>query len=114
MPNERSVGPRVSVPFLCLPHVLEQGQAYSRRAGDSRSGARSADLWPPFSAHGQCGEHVAGHGHRPSGPGGSGAIERSRDGGGRSHGGCAPMNLAYQAEELDRYFADLRPRALIT
>ena len=22
-PNERSVGPRVSVPFLCLPHVLE-------------------------------------------------------------------------------------------
>ena len=27
---------------------------------------------------------------------------------------CAPMNPAYQAEELDRYFADLRPRALIT
>jgi hypothetical protein len=24
------------------------------------------------------------------------------------------MNPAYQAEELDRYFADLRPRALIT
>ena len=27
---------------------------------------------------------------------------------------CAPMNPAYGAEELDRYFADLRPRALIT
>jgi len=27
---------------------------------------------------------------------------------------CAPMNPAYAAEELDRYFADLRPRALIT
>ena len=27
---------------------------------------------------------------------------------------CAPMNPAYQAEELDRYFVDLRPRALIT
>src|SRR5262245_14285120 len=27
---------------------------------------------------------------------------------------CVPMNPAYQAEELDRYFADLRPRALIT
>ena len=27
---------------------------------------------------------------------------------------CAPMNPAYRAEELDRYFADLRPRALIT
>jgi acyl-CoA synthetase (AMP-forming)/AMP-acid ligase II len=27
---------------------------------------------------------------------------------------CLPMNPAYGAEELDRYFADLRPRALIT
>ncbi len=27
---------------------------------------------------------------------------------------CVPMNPAYGAEELDRYFADLRPRALIT
>jgi acyl-CoA synthetase (AMP-forming)/AMP-acid ligase II len=27
---------------------------------------------------------------------------------------CAPMNPAYGSEELDRYFADLRPRALIT
>jgi len=27
---------------------------------------------------------------------------------------CAPMNPAYRSEELDRYFADLRPRALIT
>ena len=27
---------------------------------------------------------------------------------------CAPLNPAYGAEELDRYFADLRPRALIT
>jgi len=27
---------------------------------------------------------------------------------------CAPVNPDYQAEELDRYFSDLRPRALIT
>ena len=27
---------------------------------------------------------------------------------------CAPVNPAYGVEELDRYFADLRPRALIT
>ena len=27
---------------------------------------------------------------------------------------CAPLNPAYGAEELDRYFADLHPRALIT
>jgi acyl-CoA synthetase (AMP-forming)/AMP-acid ligase II len=27
---------------------------------------------------------------------------------------CVPINPAYGAEELDRYFADLRPRALIT
>jgi acyl-CoA synthetase (AMP-forming)/AMP-acid ligase II/acyl carrier protein len=27
---------------------------------------------------------------------------------------CAPVNPAYQAEELDRYFAELRPCALIT
>jgi acyl-CoA synthetase (AMP-forming)/AMP-acid ligase II/acyl carrier protein len=26
---------------------------------------------------------------------------------------CVPLNPAYQVEELDRYFADLRPRALI-
>src|SRR5258708_2717596 len=27
---------------------------------------------------------------------------------------CAPLNPAYGTAELDRYFADLRPRALIT
>jgi non-ribosomal peptide synthetase component F len=27
---------------------------------------------------------------------------------------CVPINPAYGTEELDRYFADLRPRALIT
>src|SRR5262249_55028524 len=27
---------------------------------------------------------------------------------------CAPLNPAYGAEELDRYFADLRPRAVVT
>src|SRR5262245_66245953 len=27
---------------------------------------------------------------------------------------CVPMSPVYQAEELDRYFAALRPRALIT
>src|SRR5262249_58092282 len=27
---------------------------------------------------------------------------------------CAPMNPAYGADELDRYFADLQPRGLIT
>jgi len=27
---------------------------------------------------------------------------------------CAPLNPAYGADELDRYFADLHPRALIT
>ena len=27
---------------------------------------------------------------------------------------CAPINPAYAAEEVDKYFADLRPRALIT
>ena len=26
---------------------------------------------------------------------------------------CAPMNPAYGTEELDRYFAELRPRALM-
>ena len=31
-----------------------------------------------------------------------------------SSASCAPMNPAYGAEELDTYFADLRPRALIT
>jgi acyl-CoA synthetase (AMP-forming)/AMP-acid ligase II/acyl carrier protein len=27
---------------------------------------------------------------------------------------CAPMNPAYQSDEVERYFSDLRPRALIT
>jgi acyl-CoA synthetase (AMP-forming)/AMP-acid ligase II len=30
-----------------------------------------------------------------------------------SNAACAPMNPAYRAEELDRYFADLAPRALL-
>src|SRR5262245_44309527 len=31
-----------------------------------------------------------------------------------SNAACAPINPAYGADELDRYFADLQPRALIT
>jgi acyl-CoA synthetase (AMP-forming)/AMP-acid ligase II len=118
MPSARSFDPKVSVPFACLPHLLEH-QA-------SRIPDAPAILAPgraPLS-YGRLHRHVdemAGK-LRAMGIARDDRVAVVLPNGAEmalaflavaSSAVCAPMNPAYAAEELDRYFADLRPRALI-
>ncbi len=119
MPAERSVDPRPSVPFSCLPHLLEH---QAKRIPDAP--AILAPGRAPLT-YGRLYQHIdkmgrtlraMGIGRRdriavvlPNGPEMAVAILTVA-----ASAACAPMNPAYGAEELDRYFADLRPRALIT
>ena len=114
MPNERSFGPRPSVPFLCLPHLLEH---QARRIPDAP--AILAPGRAPLT-YGRLYQHIEemerrlramGIGRRdriavvlPNGPEMAVAILTVA-----ASAACAPLNPAYGAEELDRYFADLRP-----
>jgi acyl-CoA synthetase (AMP-forming)/AMP-acid ligase II/acyl carrier protein len=119
MVAKHSVDPRPSAPFLCLPHLLEH-QA-------KRSAAAPAILAPgraPLS-YGRLYQHIRQKRHTlramgigrhdrvavvlPNGPEMAVAILTVA-----ASAVCAPMNPAYGSEELDRYFADLRPRALLT
>src|SRR5262245_42779623 len=119
MPNERSVGPRVSVRFLCLPLVLEH---QAKRIPDAPAifAARRAPL-----TYGRLYQHVdhmglmlraLGIGRRdrvavvlPNGPEMAVAVLTVL-----AIAACVPMNPAYTTEEVEKYFADLQPRALIT
>ncbi len=119
MSAEHSVGPKPSVPVLCLPHLLEY---QAKRLPDAP--AILAPGRAPLS-YGRLYQHVKqmartlrtmGIGRHdrvavvlPNGPEMAVVILAVA-----ATASCAPMNPAYQAEELDRYFADLRPRALIT
>jgi acyl-CoA synthetase (AMP-forming)/AMP-acid ligase II len=119
MTTVHSTDPKPSVPFSCLHHLLEH---QAKRIPD-----RPAILAPervPLTYRRLC-QHVenagralraTGIGHRdrvavalPNGPEMAVTILSVA-----ASAACAPMNPAYGAEELDRYFADLRPRALIT
>jgi acyl-CoA synthetase (AMP-forming)/AMP-acid ligase II/acyl carrier protein len=119
MPIERSSGTKRPVPFLLLPHMLEH---QAKRIPDA-----PAILAPgrvPLS-YGRLHQHVgeieeklramgiARHDRvvvvLPNGPDMAVAFLAVA-----ASAVCAPMNPAFGAEELDRYFADLRPRALIT
>jgi acyl-CoA synthetase (AMP-forming)/AMP-acid ligase II len=119
MPTEYFTEPRPSVPFSCLHHVLEH---QARRIPDAPA------IFAPWRApltYGRLYQHIdktrralraTGIGHRdrvavmlPNGPEMAVTILAVA-----ASAACAPMNPAYGAEELDRYFADLRPRALIT
>src|SRR5262245_54979745 len=119
MPNERSFDPTPSVPFLCLPHLLE---AQARRIPDAP--AILAPGHAPLTyarLHQHIGEmqrrlRAMGIGRRdriavvlPNGPELAVAIL-----GVAASATCAPLNPAYGADELDRFFDDLRPRAVIT
>ena len=115
---EHSVDPRPSAPFLCLPHLLEY---QAKRIPDA-----PAILAPGRTAltYGRLYQHIdkmgralraAGIGRRdrlavmlPNGPELAVAILTVE-----ACAVCAPLNPAYGAEELDRYFADLQPRAMI-
>jgi acyl-CoA synthetase (AMP-forming)/AMP-acid ligase II len=114
-----SADPQPSVSVLCLPHLLEY-QAKRRPDAPAILAPGRAPL-----SYGRLYQHVdqvaktlrvMGIGRHdrvavvlPNGPEMAVAILAVA-----ATASCAPMNPAYQAEELDRYFADVRPRALIT
>ena len=111
--------PKPSVPFISLPHILKH---HAERTPDAL--AILAPGRAPLT-YGRLYEHVDKVGNTlramglcrhdrvvvvlPNGPDLAVAVLAVA-----ASATCAPMNPAYGAEELDRYFADLRPRALIT
>jgi acyl-CoA synthetase (AMP-forming)/AMP-acid ligase II len=119
MPDERSFGPRPSVPFLCLPHLLEH---QARRIPDApailapgrapltydRLYQHIDEMERRLRAMG-IGRHDRIAVTLPNGPELAVAILAVA-----ASAACAPLNPAYGAGEVDRYFADLHPRALIT
>src|SRR6266571_1054570 len=119
MPDECSAHSGSSVPFSRLSHLLEHQAKRIPGAPAILASGRT-----PLT-YGRLYQHVDEMGNAlramgigrhdriavvlPNGPEMAVAILTVA-----SNAACAPMNPAYGAEELDRYFADLRPRALIT
>jgi acyl-CoA synthetase (AMP-forming)/AMP-acid ligase II len=119
MPTERFVVARPSASFSCLPQLLEY---QAKRIPDAP--AILAPGRAPLT-YGRLYQHSEKIGHTlramgigrhdriavvlPNGPEMAVAILTVA-----TNAVCAPMNPAYGAEELDRYFSGLRPRALIT
>jgi len=119
MLDERSAVLRHSVPFTCLPHVLEH---HAKRIPDAPAILAPGRI--PLT-YGRLYQHIDKMGRTlraigigrhdriavvlPNGPEMAVAILAVA-----ASASCVPINPAYQAEELDRYLADLRPRALIT
>jgi acyl-CoA synthetase (AMP-forming)/AMP-acid ligase II len=119
MPAERSKHPRPSVPFSSVAHLLEHQATHIPDAPAILAPGRA-----PLT-YGRLYQHIdkmgrtlrdMGIGHRdriavvlPNGPELAVAVFAVA-----AIGACAPLNPAYGSEELDRYLADLRPRALIT
>jgi acyl-CoA synthetase (AMP-forming)/AMP-acid ligase II len=118
MPAGRSLDSRPHVSFVCLPHLLH---CHATRIPDA-----PAILAPgrvPLT-YGRLYQHIdetrrvlrgIGIGRHdrvavvlPNGPEMAVAILAVA-----ASAACIPINPAYQAEELNRYFTDLRPRALI-
>jgi acyl-CoA synthetase (AMP-forming)/AMP-acid ligase II len=118
MLTEHFRGRRPSVPLSCLDHVLEH---QAKRIPDA-----PAILAPGRASltYGGLHQHIdttrralraRGIGHRdrvavmlPNGPEMAVTVVAVA-----ASAACVPMNPAYEAEEVDRYFTDLRPRALI-
>src|SRR5919197_6035237 len=114
MPTERSRNPRPSVPFLCLPHLLEH---QAKRIPDApailapgRAPLTYGRLYQHIDTMG-CTLRAMGIGRRdriamvlPNGPELAVAILTVE-----TSAVCAPLNPAYGTEELDRYFANLQP-----
>lgn len=119
MPAERFAHTRPSVPFSCLARLFEYHAEHTPEAPAILAPGRA-----PLT-YGRLYQHIDGMrralramgiGHRdrivvvlPNGPEMAVAVF-----GVAAIGACAPLNPAYGSEELDRYLADLRPRALIT
>jgi acyl-CoA synthetase (AMP-forming)/AMP-acid ligase II len=119
MPTERLVGPRPPAPFLCLPHLLEHQATRIPDAPAILAPGRAPLTYRRLHQHIDStartlrtlgirrGDRVAVI--LPNGPEMAAAILSVA-----ASATCVPMNPAYGAEELDRYFAALGPRALIT
>jgi acyl-CoA synthetase (AMP-forming)/AMP-acid ligase II len=119
MRDKSFVGRRRTIPFSCLPHLLE----YQAKRIPDAPAILARGRVPLTYSH--LYQHIEQTGHTlramgigrhdrvvvvlPNGPEMALAILATA-----ASAVCAPMNSAYQAEELDRYFAHLRPRALIT
>lgn len=119
MRNEAFVARRPAIPFSCLPDLLEH---HAKRIPDAP--AILAPARAPLT-YGLLYQHLhkieqtlraMGIGRQdrvavvlPNGPELAVAILAVA-----ASATCAPINPDYQVEELDRYFTDLRPRALIT
>ena len=119
MTNGRFFGSRPSVPFLCLPHLLEH---QARRIPDAP--AILAPGRAPLTYY-RLYQHIEEMERRlrAMGMGRHDRIAVALPNGSElavailtvaASAACAPLNPAYGADELDRYFADLHPRALIT
>src|SRR5712671_3631001 len=119
MPRERSAKPRPPVPFSCLSHLLEHHARHIPDAPAILAPGRAPLTYSRLYLHiDKMGRNLRAMGIArhdriavvlPNGPEMAVAIITLA-----ASAGCAPMNPAYEAEELNRYFADLRPRALIT
>src|SRR5882762_3268749 len=119
MPTERFFGPRPSVPFLCLPHLLEHQASRIPDAPAILAPGRAPLTYRRLHQHVESTGRTlrrmgVGRGDRvavilPNGPEMAVAILSLA-----ASATCVPMNPAYGTEELDRYFAALAPRALIT
>jgi acyl-CoA synthetase (AMP-forming)/AMP-acid ligase II len=119
MRDEPFVDRTATIPFSCLPHLLEH---QARRIPDAPAILTPGRVPLTYSHLHQHIEHTAhtlrtmGIGRQdrvvvalPNGPEMAVAILAAA-----ASAVCVPTNPAYQGEELERYFAHLRPRALIT
>jgi acyl-CoA synthetase (AMP-forming)/AMP-acid ligase II/acyl carrier protein len=119
MPAGHSVEPRPTASFSCLPHLVEH---QAKRSPDAPAilapGRAPLSFGRLFQHIDQMGRtlQAMGIGRRqrmavvlPNGPEMAVAVLTVA-----ANAMCAPLNPAYGAEELDRYFADLRPHALLT
>src|SRR5262249_53372567 len=119
MSDERSTHSRPSIPFSCLPHLLEHHAERIPGApailASGRTPLTYGRLYQYVDKIGNAlramgiGRHDRIAVVLPNGPEMAVAILTVA-----SNAACAPVNPAYGAEELERYFADLRPSALIT
>ena len=119
MANEHFANVRSSAAFSCLPHILEHQAKRIPNAPVILAPGRPPLTYSSLYQHiDEMGSTLRAMGIArrdrvavvlPNGPEMAVTILTVA-----ASATCAPMNPAYGAEELDRYFSDLRPRALIT
>jgi acyl-CoA synthetase (AMP-forming)/AMP-acid ligase II len=119
MPNKQSFQGRSRAPFSCLPKLLEhQAQRIPDLPAILAIGQSPLNYRRLYEHIDKMGRALRALGIRrhdrivvvlPNGPELAVAILTVE-----ASAVCAPLNPAYGAEELERYFSDLRPCALIT